>query len=164
MRPDGRRLVATVAVFFPDQIPRAVFVADGHRVNRAVLLADERPVICVRPARARRRHHRDAERAAFLVTDVVNVISATVVRNLRRPVIAVRPCRALLHGRADHLPVNQVARMQQRKQRRPLRRRRRRPVIIADANDRRVRVIAGHHRVRISGARLRRNSRRAERG
>ena len=100
----------------------------------------------VRPWARRMRCGRDGERkrTALFAADVIDKIGAFVFRDLWRPIIAHGPLRTFLEDVADVFPRQEIARLEDRKERRPFGRCRSGPIFITDTNDRWIGVVARH--------------------
>lgn len=99
------------------------------------------------PTRSRNRH---TKTLLAIPGGVIDVELSVVLRQLRRPVTAERPGRGGLKYIRGQLPVDEVSGAKQREDRRPFRSRRSGPELDSNADDGRVRMVAGYHRISIA--------------
>src|SRR5205823_9983494 len=158
-RPNDRRELAAVPVLLPDQVAFAFFIRHSHGINRARFLRYQRAVVGVRSFRLVRAGHSHAERTVPFSADVINIVTAAILRYFRGPKIGYRPVGPLGKDRADNFPVYKVARMQNWELRSPLGRGGRRPVILANSNNGWIGIIPRQDRVGVGPARFYRGER-----
>ncbi len=109
-----------------------------------------RTLILIRTGRLPRARYRHATTTVKLAGHIINEVSAAMMRNFRRPIVAVGPCGPLLENGTGNSPVDQIARVQNRKLRRPARRGRSGPIILANAYHGRVGIITSEDGVRVA--------------
>ena len=145
LAPDGGGAALGVAVFFPDEVRLAVFVACEAGVDGAVGLADEGAVVSPGTFRRGSSGYGDAERAATLAGDVPDAESASefIVHQLGCPEGALCPGGLLGEDGAGVGPVGEVGGAEEGELGGPLAGGGGGPEGAADADDGGVGVVAG---------------------
>src|SRR5215831_663473 len=70
LRPNDGRMTLAVPIFFPYQVTLVVLVGHGGRINRAIQLGYQRPVILVRPRWLIGHGDRYGQRSSLFAPDV----------------------------------------------------------------------------------------------
>ena len=151
--PDGRVLVAGVAVFFPDEVEVAVLIRHREAVDGAGLLAHQRAVVEVGAGGVVGAGYRHAQHAALLAGGVVQIGAAILVIKLRGPEVRTSPVGCFLGENVAHqLPVEQVFRAENREYCAPFGRSGAGPVGVANFGNGWVGEVAGQYHVVVADA------------